>query len=267
MSQLLKGRDFKMLKTRKKKGKEEEKKEKQIVVEGQESEVEESISLLTSKEAKSAVEKVITEVDTTVKEAAKESLRGLKLLEEGRCPECGKKTKRFLFTSVCPYCGWSSFISPQQKGRMIVHLKDGSTLGCDSTFDTETGDILCITDEVVRQRVPKENVNYTEFAWTEEEIAERRLQREREATGICDWCGDTTPKSGMIETYVAFGTYQERYFFCSQRCYLAFQKQYPVRIHRDCYHRPCEDCNECIKKYSDTSKKKVIGIEELVREA
>jgi len=253
-----------MLKIRRKKAKEEEKKEKQIVVEGQENELVESISLL-AREDKGSVKKIITEVDTTVKEATKESLKSLKLLEEGRCPECGRKTKQFLFTSVCPYCGWSSFISPQQRKRIIVHLKDGFSIECDSTFDTKKGDILCITNDVVRQKVPRENVNYTEFAWTEEEIRERKTQREREATGICDWCGAALPKAQMDVVYAAFGASQERYLFCSSRCKLAFQGQYPVRIHRNCYQRLCEECDECIKKY-DASDERIIRIEELAKE-
>lgn len=253
-----------MLKVVKKKPKNEGKKEKQIVIEDQEEELEESISLLSKKD-KGTVEKIITEVDTRVKEAAKESLKDLKLMEEGRCPECGRKTKQFLFTSVCPHCGWSSFISPQQKGRIIVHLKDGTTIECDNTYDTRKGDVLCITDEVVRQKIPQMNISYIEFAWTEEEIRQKRMEKERESTGICDWCGRGVPKVDMIETYVAFGAHQEKYTFCSQRCFLAFQRQYPTRIHRDCYYRYCETCEECIKKY-DTSKKKIIEIEELVKE-
>ncbi len=255
-----------MLKLRKtKKNKEKTEGKKEAVVREQQEEAEEELSLLTQR-GKGTVKKVITDIDATVKEAAKESLKQLKLLEEGRCPECGRKTRQFLFTSICPYCGWSSFISPQQKGRMIVHLRDGTTLECDSTFDTQKGNILCIRDDVVRMKVPSANVSYIEFAWTEEEIAERKKQKEREETAICDWCGKTAHRAEMLVTFCAFGTYQERYLFCSSKCMLAFQNQYSMRIHRDCYQRPCEDCNECIKKYYDTSSKKILTVEEVARE-
>ncbi|MCK4417615.1 MAG: hypothetical protein KAV99_05565 [Candidatus Latescibacteria bacterium] len=255
-----------MIKLRKdSKDKEKTGEKKEAVVKEQQEEAEEELSLLSQK-GKGSVKKVITDIDATVKEAAKESLKQLKLLEEGRCPECGRKTKQFLFTSICPHCGWSSFISPQQKGRMIVHLRDGTTLECDNTFDTQEGNILCISDDVVRMKVSSANVSYIEFAWAEEEIAERRKQKEREEAAVCDWCGRTAQRAEMLETFAAFGTYQERFLFCSPKCELAFQNHYPMRIHRDCYQRPCEDCNECIKKYYDTSSKKILSTEEIAKE-
>jgi len=248
-----------------KKNEKEREQKKEAVIKEQQEEAEEELSLL-SKKGKGAVKKIITDVDATVKEAAKESLKQLRLLEEGRCPECGRKTKQFLFTSICPYCGWSSFISPQQKGRMTVHLKDGTTLQCDSTFDTQKGNILCIRDDVVRMKVPSTNVSYIEFGWTEEEVAERRKQKEMEETAICDWCGKTARRAEMLVTFCAFGTYQERYLFCSPKCMLSFQNQYPMRIHRDCYQRRCQECDECIKKYYDTSCKKILSVEEVAKE-
>jgi len=154
--------------------------EKQIVIEGQEEQVEETLSLL-SKEGEGMLDEAIEEVETAVKEAAKTSLRDLRLMEEGRCPDCGRKLNQFLFTSVCSHCGWFAPITADE-GHTIVHLKDGSTFECGTTFDTKGGYILCITDGVVRAKIDKNNVNYEEFVWSEEEIARRR-QRMSEPPG------------------------------------------------------------------------------------
>ena len=232
----------------KKKDEDKDLKEKQILVEGQEEEVLESMVVLA--EDKSSVKEVVTEVESAVRQASKESLKGLKLLEEGRCPECGRKAQQFLFTSICPHCGWSSFISPKE-GEVIVHLKDGATVSCKGTFDTQHGDILCIADDVVRARIASDNINYIEYSWTNEEIQERRTQREEEATGVCDWCEKKIDpeEDERIIVYVAFGRTQERYLFCSTKCKEAFEKQYPARVHRNCYERSCLDCEECVKRY------------------
>ena len=42
-------------------------------------------------------------------------------------------------------------------------------------------------------------------------------------------------------------TTQMRYVFCSNKCNEAFQKQYPIRIHKNCYERSCLDCDLCEK--------------------
>ena len=160
--------------------KEQPPREKQIVIEGQEEQVEETISLL-SKEGEGILDEAMEEVETAVKEAAKTSLKDLRLMEEGRCPDCGRKLNHFLFTSVCSHCGWFAPITANE-GRTIVHMKDGSTFECGTTFDTKGGYILCITDEVVRAKIDKNNVNYEEFVWSEEEIARRR-NRQTEAAG------------------------------------------------------------------------------------
>ena len=155
--------------------------EKQIVIEGQDEQVEETLSLL-SKEGEKTIDEAMEEVELAVKEAAKSSLRDLRMMEEGRCPSCGQKLNQFLFTSVCSHCGWFSPIIGEE-GRTIVHLKDGQTFECGKTFDTRGGYILCITEGVVRAKIDKNNVNYEEFVWTEEEIARRRQQHQRESNG------------------------------------------------------------------------------------
>lgn len=224
--------------------------EKQIVIEGQEEEAEEAMHLL-SQDSQVDLTETMEEISETVKEAAKASLRDIRLMEEGRCPSCGHKTNQFLFTSVCANCGWFSFISPEE-GKSIIHLKNGADIECGTTFDTKGDYILGITHGVVRAKVSKENVDYIEFAWTDEEIEKKREANIRDQAGICSWCEKplTEVEAEPVIVYAAFGTTQDRYVFCTDKCNEAFQKQYPVRVHRNCYNRTCLDCDLCIKKYS-----------------
>ena len=223
-------------------------KEKQIIVEEQEAQKEEDSSLLATKESKTAVDRAISGADTLLKQAAEQSLKEVKILEEGRCPECGRKVRQFLFTSICPFCGWSSYISPK-KGKMIIHLNSGRTVECDSALDAKGDYVLCVTDDVVRCRVPVDRIEYIENTWPEEEIEERRQDLERETKVVCDWCSKTQQRGDMIPIYVAFGMDQDRLYFCSHPCKERFAKQYPARIHRDCYNRDCNVCDECVQRF------------------
>jgi len=215
-------------------------------------ELEEHLSLLNA-EDRAAVERVTREVDSKIVEAARESVKELKMIEEGRCPQCGQKVRRFLFTTICEHCNWSSYVRPQ-KGRVIVHLRDGSTLMCEETFQTPE-EVLCVTQDVVRYRVPRNVIIFVEFDWTEEDVRQRQEQLAREERGQCAWCAKPLKRSDdeTRVTFAAFGLYQERYLFCSIHCQTSFQRQYPTRIHRDCYHRDCSKCSECMKKFEDTS--------------
>ena len=226
--------------------------EKQIVIEGQEEEAKAAMDLL-SQEGKHDLDDTLEEINLAVKEAAKASLRDIRLMEEGRCPSCGHKTNQFLFTSVCANCGWFSFISPEE-GQSIIHLKNGTSIECGTTFDTKGDYILGITDGVVRAKVSKANVDYIKFAWTEEEIARKRETKAREQAGVCCWCEkpltELDEDDRPVITYAAFGTFQDRYVFCSEKCEESFKKQYPVRVHRNCYERSCTECDLCAKKYT-----------------
>ena len=225
-------------------------KERQIYIEGQDEHIREAMDLL-AQEDQGELDETLVEVTETVREAARASLRDLKLMEEGHCPACGHKTlRRFLFTTVCSSCGWFSFISPEE-GESRIHLTSGRTIECGTTFETKGGFVLGITDGVVRAKVEKENVEYVEFIWTDEEIQRKRESRVREEAGICSWCEKKFADSSEenIIVYAAFGTMQERFVFCSQKCNEAFQKQYPVRIHKNCYERSCLDCDLCNKRY------------------
>ena len=53
-----------------------------------------------------------------------------------------------------------------------------------------------------------------------------------------------------VVIYASFGTTQERYVFGNRDNAEAFKKQYPVRVHKNCYNRTCLDCDLCLKKYS-----------------
>ena len=226
-------------------------KERQIYIEDQDEHIQEAMDLL-SQDNQGDLDEALVEVNETVREAAKASLRDIKLLEEGHCPSCGHKALRqFLFTTVCTSCGWVSFISPEE-GKSLIHLQSGRAIECGTTFETKGGFLLGITDGVVRAKVSKDNVEYVEFAWTDEEIQRKRESRAREETGICSWCEKPLVDSEdeIIIVYAAFGNTQERFIFCTDKCNEAFQKQYPIRIHKNCYERPCPGCDLCNKRYT-----------------
>ena len=240
--------------------------EKQIVIEGQDEEAEDAISVL-AQEGQESLDQTMEEINVAVQEAAKATLRDIRLMEEGRCPSCGHKTNQFLFTSVCANCGWFSFISPEE-GKSIIHLKNGATIECGTTFDTKGDYILGITDGVVRAKVSKENVEHIEFAWTEEEISKKRLSRTREQAGVCTWCekhlSEIEEGQEPVIVYASFGNYQDRYVFCSERCEEAFKKQYPVRVHKNCYNRPCPGCDLCTKKHDGEDETLIQRLEKAV---
>ena len=76
-------------------------KERQIHIEGQDEHVQEAMDLL-AQEDQDDLDEALDEVNETVREAARASLRDLRLMQEGHCPSCGHKTLRqFLFTTVC----------------------------------------------------------------------------------------------------------------------------------------------------------------------
>ncbi len=245
-------------KSRERNKKEADKDTKTIARVAQDEELEEHLTILGS-EDRSAVERVTRDVDSKIVAASTKSATELKMIGEGRCPECGHKVHNFLFTTMCDNCGWSSFIRPE-KGRTVVHLRGGGTLVCEEAFYAPE-EVLCVTEDVVRYRVPRLELMFIEFDWPEEEIGDRRTQLEREERGMCSWCGKTYFPNRRSEdededrrvTFVAFGQNQERYLFCCREHQAAFHKQYPARVHRDCYHRDCSGCNECLKRFDDTS--------------
>ena len=180
--------------------------ERQIVIERQAEEAEEAMNLLSEKDADD-LDETMEEINAAVKKAAKATLQDIRMMEEGRCPACGQKTRQFLFTSVCASCGWFSFISPEE-GKSIIHLKTGRNIECGTTFDTQGDYILGITDGVVRAKVTKDNVQHIEYVWSDEEIEKKRTARAREQAGICSWCEKnlTQAEEEVIVVYAAFGS-------------------------------------------------------------
>lgn len=72
----------------------------------------------------------------------------------------------------------------------------------------------------------------------------------------CAWCNKpcSPDQDGFHLVHIALGAYQERHRFCSDDCYEAFRRMYPARVHRNCYEQDCNDCNYCIKRYTDESE-------------
>jgi hypothetical protein len=200
-----------------------------------------------------------SEVKVTVAEANKSDIRNIMLIDQGRCPQCQGRLERFLFTDVCPSCGWYRRKVPEI-GHSIVHLNDGKKIVCDYVHRGKD-EFLCIKDEVVIAEVMRSSVFRIEHAWKDDELERARENSRRLREGICSWCEKPLSESehdDAGEDYVAFGTTQEHYFFCSEKCQRAFRKQYPSRIHRNCYETDCNQCTLCIKRFDTRSFKRRI---------
>jgi len=238
------------------KKKDSKKEDKQITLMDQESKVEEDISLLQEEKERGAVEKLSTAVEDTIKRATKDDLKELKLLERGRCPECGWKTEQFLYTSICSHCGWSKRITPDV-GKVIIHLDDGRKIECDKAFEVQEGIILCLKGDVITHEIMHKALTYIEYVWTEEELEKIRRRRIEELRPLCNWCFKIIEDPDkMVTHYLALGLDQERFSFCGEKCALSFAKQYPARVHRNCYEQDCNNCENCRKRH-DTTKEKL----------
>jgi hypothetical protein len=215
--------------------------------------IEESISVLSRKSDGKELAEVVTEVEQSIKEASKSSLRELRFQVAGRCPECGKTLETYIQTRICPSCGWASYVTPSS-GETTVHTTSGQSIRCDQAFRVRHGDVLCVTREVVTQVVPANMLSHIEYHWSDEERDRRRLQEEREKRHLCGWCQSEVENDDKIVEYLAFGTFQHRYIFCSESCREDFKKHYPSRIHRNCYETDCESCDLCIKRYNNAHR-------------
>ncbi len=203
---------------------------------------------LTSQEDKRKISRVDTEVKQAVSEAAKEDIRNIKMIEKGRCPVCKSRTEHFLFTVVCSSCGWFRRDIPGS-GSSVVHLIDGEKTLCDYVHRGKD-EYLCIKDGIVIAEIKKTVVKKIEHTWKGDDLEKAQRLAKRLKEGICSWCETLLADvEDMFIDYVAFGTTQERYTFCSEKCQLAFRKQYPSRVHRNCYETDCNSCDQCIKKY------------------
>lgn len=230
--------------------------EKQIAVMDQEEKLQEEVTALGEDEKERAIDHVLREVDTKVHEAATQSIQEVKMLEQGRCPDCGSRLEQFLYTSICTACGYSKRLSPKT-GKVVVHLNDGGRIECDKIFEIRNNVHLCVRNDVVIARMQESAVSYVEYLWTGEELENIREHRDQEIMRPCSWCGRTIIPNGdeATEAYMAVGIYQDRFVFCCDKCYAAFRKQYPARVHRDCYERECSECDECVKRYDSSGRR------------
>jgi hypothetical protein len=192
-----------------------------------------------------------TEVKEAVSRATRADIRSIKLIEQGRCPVCQARTENFLYTVVCPSCGWFRRSVPEG-GRSVVHLRSGEKIECEHVYRGGSDEYLCIHDGVVVSQVSRSIVARIDHIWEKEELEKARVDARRLLFGICSWCEKSLAEAdpgGPWLDYVAFGATQERHVFCSERCQKDFRRQYPSRVHRDCYETNCDECDKCIKRY------------------
>ena len=200
------------------------------------------------------------EAQEVVTKAARDDFRKIKIMERGRCPECQGRTEDFVFTVVCPTCGWYTRAIPTS-GQSVVHLKTGEKIVCDTASRGGQDEILCITHGVVTSQVMRSSVKRIDHVWKAGELEQARQDMYRIRGGVCSWCEKDFADSDVgdpLEDYVAFGTLQERYVLCSEKCMSAFRKQYPPRVHRNCYETDCKDCTLCVKRFDVQSFKRHI---------
>jgi len=234
----------------------------------------EELSELSATEHPRKVSRAKNEAEAAIHDATIADIRGVALMERGRCPKCGGRTESLLFTSVCVTCGWFRRFAPEG-GQCVVYLDTGDSISCDRVFSVQDGQILCVRADVVTAQLSRSAVRRIDYQWGDAELEEARDRARKERFGVCAWCEktfDTEPgedgaretsddededEEGPFEEYVAFGAYQERYLFCSKKCLRAFRRQYPVRIHRNCYERDCNDCDACTKRYDTQHFKRV----------
>lgn len=201
--------------------------------------------------------RVHAEAEQKIRDAAKLSLKRLHVLQQGRCPQCGAALDHHMFFSICDSCGWSSYSMPRRANGVKVHtVHTTDIINGDRCYVVEGGVVLITRGDAVVARVPARSVEWIEYDWQEGELAERRKLIHEKLSLTCGWCGKetTSEKDGFHLVQAAFGSTQERYVFCSDECYEAFRQMYPSRVHRNCYERSCENCDLCLKRYSDESE-------------
>ncbi len=206
-----------------------------------------------------SVSKIDTEVRVALNEATKTDIHAILMIDQGRCPSCHSKLDKFLFTAVCPECGWFKRKVPD-KGHSHVFLSNGKEIVCDY-IHRGTDEFLCIKDGVVISEIAKSSIINIEFVWNPNELEDAREQSQKQSRGACSWCENIFKQENgeeVFEDYIAFGSTQEHYIFCSEKCQRAFRKQYTSRIHRNCYETDCKTCNLCIRKFDTRNFKRNI---------
>ncbi len=206
------------------------------------------------------IKRVDNEAQEVVSKAARDDFRKSKIMERGRCPECQGRTENLLFTVVCPACGWYQRAIPTS-GQSFVHLASGEKIVCDTAYRGGQDEILCITGGVVTSQVMRSSVKRIDHIWKAGELEQARHDMYRVRGGVCSWCEKDLADADVqepLEDYTAFGTLQERYVYCSEKCMGAFRKQYPSRIHKNCYEKHCKDCSLCVKRFDVQNYKRHI---------
>jgi hypothetical protein len=212
--------------------------------------LEEELSELAVAEDRRELDRAESDVEEAVSEATRADIRDIKLIEHGRCPQCKARTDNFLYTVVCPSCGWHRREAPPS-GASVVHLDTGEKIECDHVYSA-ADELLCIKDGIVISQVMRRCVRRIEHVWEESEFAVARERAKKRRAGVCSWCvGDLSEseEEGPYEDFVALGAAQERHVFCSEKCMSAFRKRYPSRVHRNCYETDCSACDDCVKRY------------------
>lgn len=200
--------------------------------------------------------RVHREVEREVRQSAQDSLKRLHMVQMGRCPACGEHIHRHLFASTCEACGWHRFDTPDN-GPVRVHLRTGnSVVDGERCYTVKSGAVLVLRHDVVVAKVPRDQVGWIEYVWSDQEIDRRHRGLAERVELLCGWCGKEADSEadGFHLVHVAFGASQERYCFCSDDCYEAFRKMYPSRVHRNCYERACSECDLCHKRYDDEAE-------------
>ncbi len=200
------------------------------------------------------------ETKALLSRATMTDIKNILLIDQGRCPSCHARTENFLFTVVCPTCGWFRREFPGS-GKCKVSLRSGDTLECDYVHHGSKNEILCITDGVVVSELNQDHVLRVDYTWDAEALERIKETAQKVRRGICSWCEASLEETKLDdhgEDYVAFGIFQERFVFCSEKCQRSFRKRYPSRVHRNCYETDCGDCELCVKRFDCTDYKRRI---------
>lgn len=220
----------------------------------------EELSRLAADTEPRQVNRAVQEAESAVNEAAGTDIHDIKMMEAGRCPECHGRTERLLSITVCPTCGWTRRAA-LEGGTCVVHLRNDEAVTCDRVFHIQGERILCVSDDIVHDELNAAAVERIEYRWDDQTLQRLRSDARRSRHGVCSWCDamldeETGEEGTVLETYVAIGAVQERHLFCSQQCLDSFKRQYPSRVHRNCYETDCSGCDQCIKRYSAAGYRK-----------
>lgn len=224
-------------------------------------ELTEELRRLTADAEPRSVNRALQTADDAVKEATSTDIQRIKLIESGRCPECHARTENLLAVTVCPTCGWSRH-TVTAGGTVVVHLTDNSTIACDRVYHAQGDRMLCVTNDTVTDELMAASVARIEYRWDDDTITKLRREAQRRQWGVCAWCDELMTEepgaegSKALETYVALGAVQEHYRFCSQQCFDSFRRQYPSRVHRNCYETECTNCDTCVKQFNAAGYRK-----------